>query len=66
VRLALTLVFLLAALEVAGCSEGSSSGSQSGSDPISEAKLMRHERAAPLKRNKREDPIPTFARPTPG
>jgi predicted small secreted protein len=66
VRLVLTAAVVLAALLLAGCGSGSGSGSQSGGDPVSEAKLMRHERAAPLKRNKREDPIPTFERPPPG
>jgi len=57
------LVLLIAVVVLAGCGgSGGGSSSQSGADPVSEANAMRHLHAGPAKRDKREDPIPTFER----
>lgn len=65
----LALLALVVALLVAGCGGGSGSYSPTTSTNKSEANLMRSERGAPIKRDKRdkrEDPIETHSRPYPG
>ena len=63
----LALIVLVTALLLTACGGGSDSYSPPpASTNGSEANLMRSERGAPIKRNKREDPIETRSRPYPG